>query len=347
MKLSTEMPGTSDFAFSFYPAPGDYLLAGPVDPYHYNKPAVPSFDFNYPNPVADMFKPALSKLNTEFGTGVRRSWIPIGAHDNGCESLALSPTLGPIATMLDEDHADDFALSDDEESLKAQRLRRKGRGPGKKQKFQKQREVEVLAAPEDRPKLKFGRGPDKFPRKQKTIGLEERQRLQESMERIQSILGGEDPEVILGDEEPASPCTKVKAIQLRGEQTCAPQGEDIDFVEGFTELEVVKKLVLPRTRSRRRQSWLPPKTLAEMNPPRRYNFREASDTESESEVEIVKTVKIVKKQVLPQTRSRRRPSWLPPKTPSEMDPPRGRKRTVQTDDEDDKPTLRRSSRLRR
>jgi hypothetical protein len=289
MKLSTEMPGTSDFAFSFYPAPGDYLLAGPVDPYHYNKPAVPSFDFNYPNPVADMFKPALSKLNTEFGTGVRRSWIPIGAHDNGCESLALSPTLGPTAMMLDEDHAHDFALSGDDEPLKAQRLRRKGRDPGKKHKFQKQKqkEVEVLATPddEDHPKVKFGRGPDKFPRKQKTIGLEERQRLQEMMEKIQSILG---------DEEPVSPCTKVpKAIHLRGERTYAPQGENIDFVEGFTELEGVKKPVLPRTRSRRR------------------------------------------------------PSWLPHKTPADMDPPRGRKHKVQTDDEDDKPTIRRSSRLRR
>jgi hypothetical protein len=345
MKLSTEMPGTSDFAFSFYPAPGDYLLADPVDPYHYNKPAVPSFDFNYPNPVADMFKPAVS--------GLRRSWIPIGAHDNGCESLALSPTLG-TAMMLDEDHADDFALSDDEEPLKTQALRRKGRGPGKKQKFKKQKEVEVLATPddEDHPKVKLGRGLDKSPRKRKVIGQEERQRLQELMEKIQGILGGEDPEVILGDEEPEvilgdeepiSPCTKVpKAIQLIGEQTCAPQGEDIDFVEGFTELEVVKKQVLPRTRSRRRQSWLPPKTPAEIDPPRRYNFREASDTESEVEI-----VKIVKKQVLPHTRARRRPYWLPPKTPSEMDPLRGRKRKVQADDEDDKLTLRRSTRLRR
>jgi len=346
IKLSTEMPGTSDFAFSFYPAPGDYLLAGPVDPYHYNKPAVPSFDFNYPNPVADMFKPALPKLNTEFGTGVRRSWIPIGAHDNGCESLALSPTLGPTAMMLDEDHADDFALSDDEEeSLKTQPLRRKGRGLGKKQ---QQKEVEVLAVSddEDHPKVKFGRGPDKFPRKRKTIGQEERKRLQELMEKIQGILGGEDPEVILGNEKPVSPCTKVpKAIHWRGEQTCVPQGEDIDFVEGFTELEIVKKQVMPRTRSRRRQSWLPPKTLAEMDPPRRYNFREASDTESEVEI-----VEIVKKQVLPQTRSRRRPSWLPPKTPSEMDPPRGRKRKVDAEDKDDEPPLqplRRSSRLRR
>jgi hypothetical protein len=347
MKLSTEMPGTSDFAFSFYPAPGDYLLAGPVDPYHYNKPAVPSFDFNFLNPVADMFKPALPKLNTEFGTGVRRSWIPIGAHDNGCESLALSPTLGPTAMMLNEDHADDFALSDDEEPLKTHPLRRNGRGSRKKQKQkQKQKEVAVLAMSddEDHPKVKFRRGPDKFPRKRKTIGQEERKKLQELMEKIQGILGGEDPKVILGDEEPVSPCTKVP-IQLRGEQTCAPQGEDIDFVEGVTELEVAKKQVLPRTRSRRRQSWLPCKTPAEMDPPRRYNFREASDTESEVEI-----VKIVKKQVLPQTRSRRRPSWLPPKTPSEMDPPRGRKRRVDAEDKDDEPLpqpLRRSSRLRR
>jgi hypothetical protein len=295
MKLSTEMPGTSDFAFSFYPAPGDYLLAGPVDPYHYNKPAVPSFDFNFLNPVADMFKPALPKLNTKFGTGVRRSWIPIGAHDNGCESLALSPTLGPTAMMLNEDHADDFALSDDEEPLKTHPLRRNGRGSRKKQK-QKQ-EVEVLAVSddEDHPKVKFRRGPDKFPRKRKTIGQEERKKLQELMEKIQGILGGEDPKVILGDEETVSPCTKVP-IQLRGEQTCAPQGEDIGFVEGVTELEVAKK------------------------------------------------------QVLPQTRSRRRPSWLPPKTPSEMDPPRGRKRRVDAEDKDDEPPpqpLRRSSRLRR
>jgi hypothetical protein len=310
MKLSIEMSGTSDFTFSFYPEPGDYLLASPVDPYHYNKPAVPSFDFNYPNPVADiMFKPALPKLNTEFGMGVTRSWIPIGAHDNGCETLALSPTLGPTAMMLDEDHADDFALSDDEEPLKTQRLRRKGRGPEKKQKFQKQKEVEVLATPddEDHPKVKFGSGPDNFPRKRKTIGQEGRQRLQELMEKIQGILGGEDPEVILGDEEPevilgdeepVSPCTTAlpKAIQLRGEPTSAPQGEDIDIIEGFTELEAVKKQVLPRTRSRRR------------------------------------------------------PSWLPPKTPSEMDPLRGRKRKVDAEDKDDEPPLqplRRSSRLRR
>jgi hypothetical protein len=298
MKLSTEMPGTSDFAFSFYPAPGDYLLAGPVDPYHYNKPAVPSFDFNYPNPVADMFKPALPKLNTEFGTGVTRSWIPIGAHDNGCEILALSPTLGPTAMMLDEDYADDFALSDDEEEpLKTQRLRRKGRGPGKKQKFQKQKEVLATRDDEDHPKVKFGRGPDKFPRKRKTIGQEERQRLQELMEKIQGILGGEDPEVILGDEEPVSPCTTApKAIQLRGEPTSAPQGEELDFIEGFTELGAVKKQVLPRTRSRRRQS------------------------------------------------------WLAPKTPSEMDPPRSRKRKADAEDKDDEPPLqplRRSSRLRR
>jgi hypothetical protein len=345
VKLSTGMPGTSDFAFSYYPAPD--LLASPVGSYHY-KPAASSPNFNCKNPVADMFKPALPKLNTAFGTGSKRSWVPIGDHDNGCESFALSPVLRNAAMMLDEDHADQFAFSDDEEEpQRTNALRRKYKETGKKE-----NEVEVLAPSDNQghPKVKFGRGPDKFPRKRKTIGPEERKKLRELMEKIKGILSDEDPEVILGDEdegpgvilgdeEPGSPPSKVQeSIQPRGRTTSETQDEE----SNFTEFEAFKRQVSPRARFRTRPSWLPPHAPGQINSSRGRNFNK--DSRIEPEPEIVENFLLSR---APKVSPQRGPSWLPPRTPAEMDPPRGRKRKQQAEDKDDGPCLRRSTRVRR